>query len=253
MDQGNDTYPLTVLVHGTERGAQQYRDEFSDYGEGQPSILLAPLFPCGIEEPGETHNYKFIEYRGIRFDHVLLAMVDEVAELYRIESDRFLLHGFSGGGQFVHRFFYLHPGRLTGLSIGAPGLVTLLDSNMDWWVGTRGFEQRFGQSLDLDGLRGVPVQMVIGGDDTETRGLTVPESDQLWIEGANAAGATRLERLASLRGSFVRAGIEVRFDSVPGVAHDGWQLLEPVKSFFASALARTGAGVMPPMEPGYQP
>jgi poly(3-hydroxybutyrate) depolymerase len=87
---------------------------------------LAPLFPSGIIDPSDEDNYKFIKYHDIRFDHVLLAMIDEVAIKYRVNKDRFLLHGFSGGGQFVHRFFYLHPKRLMGVSIGAPGRITYL-------------------------------------------------------------------------------------------------------------------------------
>lgn len=61
-----------------------------------------------------------------QFDHVLLAMVDEIAPL-PLAAGRFLMHGFSGGGHFAHRFFSLHPRRLLGASIGAPGMVTLLD------------------------------------------------------------------------------------------------------------------------------
>jgi predicted peptidase len=44
-------YPLLVLIHGTERGAQRYRDTFSDFAEKHKCIILAPLFPSGIIEP----------------------------------------------------------------------------------------------------------------------------------------------------------------------------------------------------------
>lgn len=238
---GEDIYPLTVVVHGTERGAQRYRDEFADFGEEHQSIILAPLFPCGIDQPGELNNYKFIDYHGIRFDRILLAMLDEVAALYRLAADRFLLHGFSGGGHFAHRFYYLHPHRLSAVSIGAPGLVTLLDPDRDWWVGTRGMEQRFDRTLDLDEMRRVPVQMVIGGEDTDTWEITLSESDDLWMDGGNDAGVTRLDRLASLKHSFIRAGIDVRYDIVPGVGHEGFDILEPVKEFLATELRRERA------------
>jgi poly(3-hydroxybutyrate) depolymerase len=123
----NIDYPLAVIVHGNERAAQKYRSVFKDFAEANQTIILAPLFPCGIIEPYDMDNYKFIKFHDIRFDYVLLAMVDELAEKYRIDHSQFLLHGFSGGGQFVHRFYYLHPDRLLGVSIGAPGRLTLLD------------------------------------------------------------------------------------------------------------------------------
>lgn len=97
-EDGDQEYPLVVLVHGTERGAQRYRDEFISFAESTQCIVLAPLFPAGIEVPGDLENYKFIEFRGMRFDLLLLDMADEVAGKYRLRGERFLIHGFSGAG-----------------------------------------------------------------------------------------------------------------------------------------------------------
>ncbi len=236
-DEDDDAiYPLAVIVHGTNRTAQEYRDRFVDFAERAQCVILAPLFPCGIDEPGELNNYKFIEYHGVRFDHVLLAMIDEIAAIYRLRADRFLMHGFSGGGHFAHRFFYLHPRRLLAVSIGAPGMVTLLDEDHDWWVGVRDLDQRFGIAPDIPSMREVPVQMVIGGDDTETWEITITPEHRLWMPAADLAGANRQDRMAALRQSFEQHGIDVRQDTVPGVAHSGYALLEPVKAFFSDVL-----------------
>lgn len=243
-EEAATTYPLAVIVHGTNRPAQEYRDRFVDFGEREQCIILAPLVPCGIIEPGELNNYKYIKFHDIRFDHVLLAMVDEVAATYRLRAERFLLHGFSGGGHFAHRFFYLHPRRLLGVSIGAPGVVTLLDENRDWWVGVRDLEAQFGIALDLAAMRQVPVQMVIGGDDTETWEITIEPGHRQWMPGADDAGRTRLDRLQSLQASFERAGIRVRHDVVPGIGHNGYAILAPVQAFFAETLAARGSAVV---------
>lgn len=243
-EDGGTTYPLAVIVHGTNRTAQEYRDRFVDFAEQEQCIILAPLFPCGIIEPGELNNYKFIEYHGIHYDHVLLEMVDEIAQAYRLDASRFLMYGFSGGGHFAHRFFYLHPRRLLGVSIGAPGVVTLLDEGHDWWVGVRDLEARFGIALDLPAMREAPVQMVIGGDDTETWEITIAPHHARWMPGADIQGVNRQDRMASLKASFERHGIAVRQDTVPGVGHDGYGLLDPVQAFFRGVLAERRAGVM---------
>ncbi|MFN8677404.1 MAG: hypothetical protein U0Z70_13605 [Thermomicrobiales bacterium] len=231
-EDGEHTYPLAVIMHGSRRDAQAYRDRFADWAEEAQMVLLAPLFPGGIIVPGDVSNYRFMEWHGIRFDHVLLAMIDEVTPIYRLRSERFLLHGFSAGGHFAHRFFYLHPQRLAGVSIGAPGVVTLLDEEHDFWVGVRDLEARFGIAPNIPAMREVPVQMVVGGDDTETWEIAIPPGHERWMPGAELAGATRIERLAALRDSFERRGIPVRFDVVPGVGHVHAGVVGAVEAFF---------------------
>lgn len=237
-EKAETRYPLAVLVHGSLRDATGLRDQFIDFAEANQCILIAPLFPCGIEEPGELHNYKRIAYHGIRYDLVLLDMVAEIGGIYRLDAGRFLLHGFSGGGQFAHRFLYLHPERLLGVSIGAPGSVTLPDPGKPWWVGLGGVEQRFGLKPDVEAMRRVAVQMVVGADDIETWDITIKPSSPSWMAGINDTGETRVDRLRSLQRAFEAKGIAVRFDLVPGVEHAGAQVQGPVKAFFAELLAR---------------
>jgi hypothetical protein len=236
-DMPDHIWPLAVIVHGTDRPAQKYRDAFADFAEEHKCIILSPLFPAGISAPWELNSYKFIKSGDIRFDHVLLAMVDEVASAYRIHSERFLIHGFSGGGHFSHRFLYLHPKRMLGVSIGAPGIVTLLDEDHDWWVGVRNLEAIFGVAPDFEAMRDVQVHMVVGGDDCDTWEITVTPESRLWMPGCDLAGANRQDRMRSLKKSFEDHGISVRHSVVPGLAHEGFKLLDPVKQFFADVIA----------------
>jgi len=236
-ETGDDARPLVVVLHGTARTAAPYRDNWMPFAEETGAILLAPLFPAHIIEPDDTDNYKLIRYHGIRFDLVLLSMVDEVAAKYRVRADRFLLHGFSGGGQFAHRFLYLHPRRLHAVSIGAPGMVTLLDEGREWWVGVGRLKERFGIPLDVAAIRQVQVQMVVGAADTDTSEITIqPDWSYWWMEGANSAGVTRIDRLQALRKSFEAHAIPVRFDVVPGVGHAGMPVQDVVRDFFRQVL-----------------
>jgi poly(3-hydroxybutyrate) depolymerase len=225
---------LIVAVHGTGRTATAYRDGFAPLAERTKSIVLAPLFPAGLIEPGELSNFKRLKFHDMRFDLLLLAMVDEVARKYGIDANRFLLFGFSGGGQFVQRFHLLYPGRLVAVSIGAPGNVTLIDDARDWWVGTRNLEDEFGVALDLAALRRVPVQMVVGAEDTETWEITVKPGDAAWMAGINDSGRTRVDRLATLKANYEKHGIAVRRDVLPGLGHEGWKALAPVLDFFGN-------------------
>lgn len=220
-EDASRVYDLLVVVHGTGRGIAACRENFVALAERHGLIVLVPLFPAGMTGPGELSSYKMLRAGGIHYDMILLGMIDEISERYRVDTQRFALHGFSGGGHFTHRFFYLHPERLTAISIGAPGLVTLIDFERDFWVGLRDFEARFGKSLDFAAMRRVAVQMVIGAEDKETWEITLRPGSSLWMEGADRIGETRLDRMQALKASFEAQGIAVQHDIVPGVAHDG--------------------------------
>lgn len=231
-----DRYPLIVVQHSTDRDAAEYRNSFARFCEEQRCILLAPLFPAGIEDPDDLHNYKFLEYRGIRFDLLLLDMIEEISGAFPVDGRRFLLHGFSGGGHFAHRFLYLHPERLLGCSIGAPGRITMLDPAQDWWLGTKGMAERFGKEIDLSQIRDVPIQLVIGGADVEMWEIN-DRSSRYWREGLEAQGTTRIERMRAYRENLRANGVPCRADVIPGIGHDGFPLIPAVEHFFREVLS----------------
>lgn len=232
-------YPVAVIQHGTGRTAEVYRDAFAKFAEMHRVVIFASLFPAGIDDPDDLHNFKFMEYHGTRFDLLLLSMLEEAAERVPMDISKFLLHGFSGGGQFTHRFVYFHPDRLLGASIGAPGRVTLIDDTTPWWLGTADLEARFGFAMDearTAQIARIPLQLVVGALDQEGWEINNP-GDSNWLPGLEKQGATRIERLRTLQRNWAEHGIESEFELVPGVAHEGDQILEPVQRFFARVLA----------------
>lgn len=229
-------HALVVAMHGSGRTMTTYRDRFAAFGQYRRCVILAPLFPIGPLGDGNAHGFKMLQEGDIRYDLVLLAMVDEIGAMLGTGFGRFMLFGYSGGGHFAHRFFNLHPRRLRAVSIGAPGSVTLLDDSRDWWVGTRGLEARFGRKIDLEAMRAVKVQLVVGAADTETWEIHYPSDSVQYMPGINDAGRTRIERLDALRASFERHGIACRHDVVPNVTHDGTKVLPYVQDFFEQVL-----------------
>jgi poly(3-hydroxybutyrate) depolymerase len=228
---------LLVAVHGTGRTSfLDFRDGFAEFGRWNDCAILCPVFPVGVRGDGNRSGYKYIAEGDIRYDRLVIAMVEEVAAKYAQDWSRFAMFGFSGGGHFTHRFAILHPERLWAASIGASGSVTLLDPERDWWVGIRDLKPRFGIAFNAAALRQVPVQMLVGDADLETWEITHKPGGTYWMEGANDAGRTRPERLESLRRSFEAAGVQVRFDLLPGVSHDRMKVLGKVQDFLAGVL-----------------
>lgn len=221
-DYRDDEPPLAlwVFVHGTERATEVYLDGVAELATARRAAVLVPLFPAGIGDPNELDAYKMIEEDGVRYDLLLIDMIEEAADRWNIEAGPFFLHGYSGGGQFALRFLFLHPERVSAVSIGAPGRITRPDVGHDWWEGVRDVELRFGMPFRPADVARVPVQIVIGALDHDA--ATVAPSP---------GGADRLARARTLQRDLVALGADVRFDVVDGVEHDAVRVLPTVITF----------------------
>lgn len=204
-DVRDDEAPLAlwVFVHGTDRAPELYLDRLAALAAERRAVVMTPLFPAGTSGPDDFYNYQQLVSGGVRYDDVLLGMVEEVAHRWGADGDRFFLHGFSGGGQFANRFALRHPGRLAAVSIGAPGVVVLPDS-----------------ATPAPGL--VPVQVVVGSLDDDPTAVAAPGA------GPREGRLTRARRLAAALDTH---GWPVRLDVVEGAGHDGGEVLAAVTAF----------------------
>ncbi|KAI0150035.1 alpha/beta-hydrolase [Hypoxylon sp. NC0597] len=234
VDSARAKLPLLVSVHGTRRYVYDIED-LAPFAESTPCAILTPLFPTGLDGPNDIDSYKQIRSKTLCSDLALLSMLDEVAVRWpEIDTEKIFLMGFSGGGQFAHRFLYLHPDRLAAVSVGAPGQTTILDDQQNWPVGTKDVESLFGKTINKDLIKGIPIQLVIGDQDVKVHG-----GEEFWtwvrqLKGQRGAGSGaannaekymfmdrgRLETIQNLRDSWRQAGIEAQLDVVRGVAHD---------------------------------
>jgi poly(3-hydroxybutyrate) depolymerase len=218
---------VLVAVHGTGRDVERTRDRFRELAEEQDLIVVAPLFPAGIDDPDDLNNYKFLEYSTIRFDLVLLRILDEVAQRWNARTGQVLLCGHSGGAQFAHRFWYLHPERVAAAAFSAPGRVTLVDDTTDWPSGTRDSATRFGVRVDPRALRHTPVHLVIGAEDHGEADLAATAA-----ASPGQPGRTRLERLSALEENLRNHGVPISKTIVPDAGHDADATAPAIARFF---------------------
>ncbi|KAI1455777.1 alpha/beta-hydrolase [Annulohypoxylon moriforme] len=223
--------PLLVSVHGTRRYVYDVY-ELAPFADSTGCAILAPLFPTGLDGPDDIDSYKLLRSKTLRSDLALLSMLDEVAVRWPdIDTEKIFLMGFSGGGQFAHRFLYLYPERLAAVSVGAPGHATVLDDRENWPVGVKDADAIFGKSIDKALIKQVPIQLVVGSADVKVHG---GEEFWTWMQqfkaqrGAATTEATRLlpmnqgrlETMHNLRKLWEQNGIEAQLDIVADVAHD---------------------------------
>ena len=215
-------YRLLVVVHGASRSAERYSERFVDLANLEQYIILAPLFDESVhfQDLGVESN--------ARADRRLLLLVAEVASRYMIEPQCFDMFGYSAGGQFAHRFLYLHPERLCSVVVGAPGTVTLAAFQRDWPIGIRDLMETTKNEFRTSDINQVRIMLLIGKEDVGEKEL----NQDKW---AMHAGDNRRERARRLHESWTLKGIQHEYIEVPGVAHtmSDDRLLTPAFDFLA--------------------
>src|SRR5215218_5627293 len=128
---GDHAFRLLVSVLPVHPNIPRYRalELFGDFAAAARRLVLAPRFD--INSGFQSLGLGTPE----RYDLRLLQMVDAVAGSHALESPSFELFGYSAGGQFAHRFLYLHRERIRAIAIGAPGTVTLPTALEPWPAG----------------------------------------------------------------------------------------------------------------------
>ena len=224
-----------VVIHGSDFKHELVCRYFAALAEETGSAVLAPLFAPADGVHPDPNGFKFLRSSHAEYDRVLLDMVAQAGERFGCARERFFLFGFSGGAQFAHRFFYVHPGRLHAISIAAPGMVTLIDPGRPAWVGTRGLRDLCGNDLDLPQVRRVKTQLIVGSRDAQ------PHVGGAGQELYNYAGANRVERLRTLMVNYKLHGISVAHHEVAGAGHDFEPLAAVAVPFLRRQIAQVPA------------
>ena len=206
-DENRKDYKLIVVIHGTGCEVDRYLLAAVPRLEELHAIVLAPVFPSGLFYKNDFNSYKLLACDGLRYDEILLQMIEEIKDRYDgINTEKFCICGHSGGGQFTNRFLLVHPDRLLAASISAPGRPTFIDDTQDYFWGTKNMKEHFGHDVDVEALKKVHIQMVIGSEDTK-------------YIGESPYGTTRIERLHSLKKNFEENGLNVEMNILDGVDH----------------------------------
>ena len=127
------TAPILFVMHGFHRSARQYRDDWAYHADQYGFIVVAPLFDA--KTWGSDYSYPSTKGKNRRprddaqtsfalIEHLFDALKDATGNT----QPRYLIYGFSEGGQFVHRLVLTQPeARYARAVIGTPGWYTMPD------------------------------------------------------------------------------------------------------------------------------
>lgn len=210
--------PLLIAVHGYSRDAQEQAEAFAPFCEAAGYVLAAPCF-----DRDSFPDYQRLGRpgRGSRADHALDAMVQDLRIVSGLLLGNVSLFGYSGGGQFAHRYVMAHPKRVTRAIVAAPGWYTFPDRERPYPYGARVGRRLEGVRMDADTFLQVPVLVVVGEEDDALHAENLRREPRL----DQQQGRSRLERglrwVRAMNDAAVELGYapRVRFGLLPGAGH----------------------------------
>lgn len=240
---------FVVGVHDSERQWECFLEGFGRFAIEHHFAVVVPIFTEGPLGDGNPDGYKLLIEQELRYDRILNGMLDQAAMHTSCREPVVMMHGYSGGAQFVHRYLLLHPERLAGVSIAAPGEVTLPDDSLVWWAGVGDAQSLFERPVDWGAVSQVPIHLAVGERDESTEQLSVQPPSRFWKDELERLNSNRKDRLNTLHRALSEVGAMSQLEILPGVGHsDGQQLaMARAAAFFEVALPsqhRPAAGFM---------
>lgn len=215
--QGRQDGRVMVSVHGISRNAEEHLEGFAAQAESYGTVMIAPLFTKKHFPYYQRLGSSIHEGRSdLAFDRVL----QDAAEVFDIPIRELKIFGFSGGGQFAHRYALYYPRRVARLVLGAPGWYTYPDPSQDYPQGLRSSELwpklKFSPSQFLK----IPTLVLVGeNDDIRDNDLNTTRRIDAF-QGFNRV--ERGERWVNAMRSLARAyqvPSDFRFELVPNASH----------------------------------
>jgi len=190
---------VLVSVHGISFNAAEHAMHFSRLCQQLGLVLVAPVF-AAADFPRYQRLGLSTHQPGPRADLALDAVLEDVTRLTGADTTRFHLFGYSGGGQFAHRYAMLHPRRVIRAVLGAPGWYTFPDRTTAYPRGLRWTRQPPVTGLDAQHYLRVPMAVFVGEHDCyrdpalnrsaridRQQGYTRVDRGQRWISAMRRA------------------------------------------------------------------
>ena len=223
---------VVVVLHGVNRDADRYRDEWRVLADQYGFLLIVPEF-SQTKFPGDDwYNFGgMVDEKGAprnraqwSFDVVDRAFAD-VRRLSGAERRGYSLYGHSAGAQFAHRFL---------LFAASPAVEMVVAANAGWYtlpVADEAFPYGLKGSpapeADVRAFLARPLVLQLGEADTDSEHRNLRRRPE-----ANRQGPHRFARgrnfMAVAEAEAKRLGVPLawRAVTVPGVGHSNGQMAE---------------------------
>lgn len=157
-----DRNKVLYSIHGISRNAEEHIERFIGQAERHGVTLVAPLF---TKELFPRYQRLGTSAQLERADMALDQVLQDVQKLLEVPPAPMKFFGFSGGGQFVHRYAMFYPQRVARMVLTAPGWYTFPDPDRKYPYGLKSTREWPKLSFPLENFLKIPTMVLVGEED----------------------------------------------------------------------------------------
>jgi poly(3-hydroxybutyrate) depolymerase len=218
---------VLFVMHGTNRDADRYRDEWAALAQKHNLLLIVPQFNrqdfpralgYNLGKVFTDGDYKIINPKGVWAYSAIEPLFDFVREKYGNISDSYNLYGHSAGSQFVHRFIFFVPeARVSKIVTANAGWYTTPNFNINFPYGLKNTPIT---KNDIIASLQKPVVVLLGEADNDPDHPSLRRAEPAMLQGKHRfKRGQHFYNQAQKAAQDYQVGFEWKLASVPKVGH----------------------------------
>ena len=235
----NKDTKVLFIIHGASRDVNKYLEAWIDDAENKNIILVAPHFKKDSFKYYSTlglasSSGKMMDDSKTNLSNSIALFFNIFKSKYSLSTDKYLIFGFSGGSQFVHRYMmYGKDTRIEKAVLGSAGWYTFLN-NEPFPFGIKNMPL---DKKRIDWFLSRKVLFILGKSDNDPNHPTL-NSNKKAIE----QGEHRYERGQNYFNSLThyaeqsKTPFRWRYKSVEGLDHNTEEMTDKAISFLIDGL-----------------
>ena len=235
----NPDTKVLFIIHGGSRDAERYLSYWLEHAKDKNVILIAPHFtkenfPYYQTLGMATFSGRIINDKSNWLDNSIKNFFIFFKNKYSLKNDKYLMFGFSGGSQFIHRYLmYGNDKAIEKAAIGSAGWYTFI-SGEQFPYGIKNMPIEPGR---IEWLLSQEILFLLGSKDNNPNDSSLNKS-----RGAKKQGKHRLDRGNAYFKNLITVGdrfnvpFRWRYKLIEGLDHSTKDMSQAAASFILSDL-----------------
>ena len=231
--------PVVFVMHGVNRDADRYRDEWAALARQHGFIAVVPQFSREDFPGSRGYNTGYFSEedgtprpRNLWSFAAIEPLFDDVRQRFGTRAPRYSIYGHSAGAQFVHRFVLFMPGARIDQAISAnAGWYTMPDMQTGFPYGLANAPVEEGALAAALGKR---LTVLLGTADTDRSDPDLRKTPEADAQGPHRfARGQRFFAIAKQTAATMETPFGWSIRTVPGVGHSNGKMAKAAAPLLA--------------------